>query len=605
MTGALAAGPIQVRIGLHTGTPLLDRGGLHRRRRPLRSASRLLRPRRPGHPLAQRPRELVELELTDLGEHRLKDIAEAVPIFQLGNGSFPPLKTISNTNLPRPASSFVGRDDELLEVLLAVRGRRSPRHADGPRRHGQDATRHRGSGDARARVQGRRLLGGPGHASRSRARHGDDRPDAGRQGRPGRAHRRAGDAAAARQPRAGDRLRHPSSRSSSRVCPNLTLLVTEPRAPAHPGEVEYAVPPLAEPEAVDLFCERAQLEPSETIAELCGRLDYLPLAVELAAARTSALTPEQILERLSQRLDLLKGGRDADPRQQTLRATIEWSLRSALSRRSSSSSRGCPSSPAAARWRQPRRSAMPISTRCSRSSRRASLRFTDGRYWMLETIREYAAERARVGCETERDSRWRTRRPECSRLAEPQRAGRSVQGSSRAVRRGARQHPMQPSRWADASSIADAAVRSHRAELALLVVPGRTVEGCDGRSSALSRSMSDSPSSARCSPRARCSPCRAGDSTSRRDAVRGEPRARSGAEGPRRGTALASHLLGIAASESRRLSRRHGASTKRRALVAADAGDTAIAGSRGEQPRLLSPRRRRLRERRVAARGGC
>ena len=55
------------------------------------------------------------------------------------------------------------------------------------------------------------------------------------------------------------------------------------------------------------------------------RLDSLPLAVELAAARTKALSPAQILERLSQRLDLLKGGRDADPRQQTLRATIEWS----------------------------------------------------------------------------------------------------------------------------------------------------------------------------------------------------------------------------------------------------------------------------------------
>ena len=104
---------------------------------------RLLRPRRPGRPLAATA-ELVELELTDLGEHRLKDIAEAVPIFQLGDGSFPPLKTISNTNLPRPASSFVGRDDELLRGALAVRGRRAPRHAHRPRRHRQDAARDRG-----------------------------------------------------------------------------------------------------------------------------------------------------------------------------------------------------------------------------------------------------------------------------------------------------------------------------------------------------------------------------------------------------------------------------------------------------------------------------
>ena len=58
--------------------------------------------------------------LTDLGEHRLKDFDDAVPIFQLGDGSFPPLKTISNTNLPRPASSFIGRERELGEVLAKV-----------------------------------------------------------------------------------------------------------------------------------------------------------------------------------------------------------------------------------------------------------------------------------------------------------------------------------------------------------------------------------------------------------------------------------------------------------------------------------------------------
>src|SRR5262249_2776132 len=58
---------------------------------------------------------------------------------------------------------------------------------------------------------------------------------------------------------------------------------------------------------------------------LCRRLDQLPLALELAAARTIVLSPEQLLERLSQRLDLLRGGRDVDPRQQTLRTTISWS----------------------------------------------------------------------------------------------------------------------------------------------------------------------------------------------------------------------------------------------------------------------------------------
>ena len=56
-----------------------------------------------------------------------------------------------------------------------------------------------------------------------------------------------------------------------------------------------------------MFCERSRLEPSEEITELCVRLDQLPLAVELAAARAKALSPRQILERLSQRLDLLEG----------------------------------------------------------------------------------------------------------------------------------------------------------------------------------------------------------------------------------------------------------------------------------------------------------
>jgi serine/threonine-protein kinase len=96
-------------------------------------------------------------------------------------------------------------------------------------------------------------------------------------------------------------------------CSNLVFLVTSRELLRVRGEVEYPVPPLAEPEAVELFCRRAQLEPNAGIAELCARLDNLPLAVELAAARTKALTVSQILDRLSQRLDLFKGGRDADP----------------------------------------------------------------------------------------------------------------------------------------------------------------------------------------------------------------------------------------------------------------------------------------------------
>jgi predicted ATPase len=154
------------------------------------------------------------------------------------------------------------------------------------------------------------------------------------------------------------------------ACPNLALLVTSRELLRVEGEFEYAVPPLASADAVSLFCGRSRLDPSAEIAELCDRLDDLPLAVELAAARTKALSPIQILERLSERLDLLRGRRDADPRQQTLRATIAWSydLLSEEERRVfrtlSVFAGGC-TLVAAGRWPPP------ISIRFRRSSRRA------------------------------------------------------------------------------------------------------------------------------------------------------------------------------------------------------------------------------------------
>jgi predicted ATPase len=130
---------------------------------------------------------------------------------------------------------------------------------------------------------------------------------------------------------------------------NLKALVTS-RAPLHlAGEHEYSVPPLAVPDldasespatlaaygAVQLFLERAQAlkpefeltsENAPAVAEICARLDGLPLAIELGAARVRILSPQALLGRLSQRLALLTGGaRDAPARQRTLRDTIEWS----------------------------------------------------------------------------------------------------------------------------------------------------------------------------------------------------------------------------------------------------------------------------------------
>jgi predicted ATPase len=184
------------------------------------------------------------------------------------------------------------------------------------------------------------------------------------------------------------------------ACPGLRLLATSRELLRVRGEVEYPVAPLAEEEAIALFGARSRLGADATIAELCRRLDNLPLAVELAAAGTSVLSPGQILARLGQRLDLLKGGRDADPRQQTLRATIEWShelltadeqrLFAGLSVFAGGSSLEAAQEVAEA----------DLDTLRSLVDK-SLLRHTEERFWMLETIREYAAERLQASGEEE------------------------------------------------------------------------------------------------------------------------------------------------------------------------------------------------------------
>jgi predicted ATPase/class 3 adenylate cyclase len=115
------------------------------------------------------------------------------------------------------------------------------------------------------------------------------------------------------------------------ACPALTVLAISREALRVAAEREYPVPPLEESEAVQLFLERARaVRPRFTadgqVADICRRLDHLPLAIELAAARVRVLSPAQILARLDRRLPLLTGGpRDVPERQRTLRAAIDWS----------------------------------------------------------------------------------------------------------------------------------------------------------------------------------------------------------------------------------------------------------------------------------------
>ena len=113
--------------------------------------------------------------------------------------------------------------------------------------------------------------------------------------------------------------------------PQAQFLVTSRILLALPGEREWGVPPLAAHESRDLFLDRTGGRWSDeihahSIDELCRAVDDLPLAIELAAARASLLSPEQILERLSNRLDFLAQRGAVEARHRSLRATIEWSF---------------------------------------------------------------------------------------------------------------------------------------------------------------------------------------------------------------------------------------------------------------------------------------
>jgi predicted ATPase/DNA-binding winged helix-turn-helix (wHTH) protein len=119
------------------------------------------------------------------------------------------------------------------------------------------------------------------------------------------------------------------------VCPTLKILVTSRASLRVYGEQEFPVAPLTEDSATELFVQRAaavrpgfMMTPEEApvIREICSRLDGLPLAIELAAARAKLLPPSAILDRLQSRLQLLTAGAvDLPERQQTLRKTIDWS----------------------------------------------------------------------------------------------------------------------------------------------------------------------------------------------------------------------------------------------------------------------------------------
>jgi predicted ATPase/class 3 adenylate cyclase len=387
---ALSSTRIRVRIGIHTGTPHRTEEGyvgddVHKGARIAAA----------GHGgqvlLSKETRALVDADVMDLGEHHVKDFNESVWIYQLGSERFPPLKTISNTNLPRPASSFVGRERELKEVLSLLQAGTRLLTLSGP--GGSGKTRLAIEAAAELMPEFRNGVFWVGLAAVRDSALVTEEIAQTLGAKDGLA-----DFVAEREllllldnfEQVVDAA--PGLSTLLSASPNLRVMVTSRELLRIQGEVEYAVPPLAQAEAIELFCTRSRLEPDATIAELCRRLDDLPLAVELAAARTSVLAPAQILERISKRLDLLKGGRDADPRQATLRATIEWSFdllaewEKSLFARLAVFTGGCTLESAE------EVAEADLDTLQSLVDK-SLVRHTRDRFWMLETIREYAAER--------------------------------------------------------------------------------------------------------------------------------------------------------------------------------------------------------------------
>jgi predicted ATPase/class 3 adenylate cyclase len=414
-TDALATGPISVRMGMHTGTPTLTAEGyvgvdVHRGARVAALAH--------GGQVVVSPSTaalLDGIELADLGAHRLKDFEGATRLHQLGTRPFPPLRTPGSVDLPTPATRFLGRERELFDAVSLVY-ERDPRVLTilGPG----------GTGKTRFALELARLLaedaeGGTVFVALAPLRDPELVPTtiAERLG----ASSSEPEAIAARL---GDKRTHvlcdnlehllpaaaPALAELTSAAPALRLVATSREPLRIQGEVEVDLPPLGGSEAVTLFMERAHavrpgLEESGAVADLCERLDRLPLAVELAAARTKLLSPDALLERLSGRLDLLKGTRDVDDRHSTLRATIGWSYdlldveEQGLFGRLAIFRGGCTLESAEVVCDADLDT---LASLLDKSLvRRRTGRLGEERFWMLETIREFAAEQLEESGEAE------------------------------------------------------------------------------------------------------------------------------------------------------------------------------------------------------------
>jgi predicted ATPase/class 3 adenylate cyclase/tRNA A-37 threonylcarbamoyl transferase component Bud32 len=359
-------GPLAVRMGLWTGEGVP--GGEHYLNQPLNRCARLMAAGHGGQVLVSGATELLVRDdlpegcaLVDLGEHRLRDLARPVRIFQLTGpgllGQFPPLRTLEAFagNLPVQLSSFVGRAGELDQLAAAMRA--SPLvTVTGPGGVGKTRLALQAAADQLPSFRNGAWL-----CELAPARDAEAMAQAvlaALRARPRPGISTAGSVVEFLRTRSAlllvlDNCEHLAAAAAAlaadilRGCRGVRILATSQQPLGVGGEQVFGLRPLGLPppeagitaagasDAVSLFAQRAAaargdfaLTPANVAAvgEICRRLDGIPLAIELAAARVAALRPAEIAGLLDERFRLLTRGRaDAAARQQTLQATLEWS----------------------------------------------------------------------------------------------------------------------------------------------------------------------------------------------------------------------------------------------------------------------------------------
>ena len=329
LTEALSSGPVQVRVGLHTGTPLVSDEGyvgvdVHR-------AARIAASGHGGQVLvSESTASLVDGDLRDLGEHRFKDLLAAERVYQLGSHEFPPLRSLGRTNLPIAAWPLVGRERELAEIRsLVVDGGRLVT-LTGPGGSGKTRLALQAAAELSEEFRDGTFFVALAPLRDSQAVHSTVAEAVGLQPDDDL----VGWLASRRVLLVLDNLEHLEGIAAivSELLVGEVVVLATSRASLHlSAERELPVEPLPDEAAAELFVSRAaaagrHLAADETVAAVCRRLDNLPLAIELAAARAKLLPPAALLQRLDEALPLLAGGAiDLPERQRTLRATIEWS----------------------------------------------------------------------------------------------------------------------------------------------------------------------------------------------------------------------------------------------------------------------------------------